>query len=600
MKQPLAKKTSRRQMFKQIGQAGLGLATITVIGLASRNNWLESVFGQAPSLSALPSFRLREISRQAKMAVTHQKVLLDHQIDNVMPWMSSVGAAVSAADYNNDGLIDIFVSSSGRNAPCHLFRNNGDGTFTDVAEQAGIAHLNQEGGVMDAVWGDFNNDGWPDLYIVKWSAPNRLFRNNGDGTFTDITTSSRTGYRGNGNAAIWFDYNGDGLLDLYIGNYFRPENDLWHLHTTRIFHNDFEHARNGGPNVLYRNNGDGTFTDVAHELGVDDTGWTLDVGACDLFQTGYMDLYLANDFGQDILYKNNGDGTFTNITAHALPIDTRKGMSVDFADLEGDGYPSIYVSNITKSGYLVEGNFLWHNNRDGTFTDHAPLLGVDKAGWSWGAKFVDLDNDGEMEIIVLNGFVSAGPGDYWFELGTMATTPDLVIDDARNWPPIGDKSISGYEQSALFVKQDNRYINIAEQAGLTDLYDGRGLCLADFDNDGLPELFVANQGQPFQLYKNEPVQRNHWLGLRLIGTGRSNRDAIGARLTISAGGRRRVKWVDPGSGFASQSDRRLIFGLGTLTHIDSLEIRWPDGRRETTSNLPIDRYHTLKEGEVTQ
>jgi len=164
MKQPLAKKTSRRQMFKQIGQAGLGLATITVIGLASRNNWLESVFGHAPSLSALPSFRLRELSRQAKMAVTHQKVLLDHQIDNVMPWMSSVGAAVSAADYNNDGLIDIFVSSSGRNAPCHLFRNNGDGTFTDVAEQAGIAHLNQEGGVMDAVWGDFNNDGWPDLY----------------------------------------------------------------------------------------------------------------------------------------------------------------------------------------------------------------------------------------------------------------------------------------------------------------------------------------------------------------------------------------------------------------------------------------------------
>ncbi len=421
------KGTSRRQMFKYIGQAGLGIATISAIGLASRSNWFAKLLNGASQAPTFPAFRLQELSHKAGVAVTHQKVLLDHQLDNIMPWMASVGAAVAAADYNNDGFIDVFVSSSGRNTPCHLFRNNHDGTFTDVAVQAGIADLNREGGVMDAVWGDFDNDGWPDLYIVKWSAPNRLFRNNHDGTFTDVTRESGTGDIANGNAAIWFDYNGDGLLDLYVGNYFPTGADLWNLHTTKIMHNDFEHARNGGPNVLYRNNGDGTFTNVAPQLGVDDTGWTLDVGACDLFNTGHMDLYLANDFGQDMIYKNNGNGTFTNITAHALPIDTRKGMNVDFADLDGDGYPDIYVSNITKPGYLVEGNFLWRNNRDGTFTDQAPALGVDQAGWSWAAKFVDLDNDGEMEIVVLNGFVSAGPGDYWFQLGTMATTPGLVI-----------------------------------------------------------------------------------------------------------------------------------------------------------------------------
>jgi enediyne biosynthesis protein E4 len=451
--------------------------------------------------------------------------------------------------------------------------------------------------VMDAVWGDFDNDGWTDLYIVKWSAPNHLFRNNRDGTFSDITHASGTGYRGNGNSAIWFDYNGDGLLDLYIGNYFRPENDLWDLTTTHIMHNDFEHARNGGPNVLYRNNGDGTFTNVAPELGVDDRGWTLDVGACDLFNTGHMDLYLANDFGQDMIYKNNGNGTFTNVTSHALPVDTRKGMSVDFADLDGDGYPDIYVANITKPGYLVEGNFLWKNNRDGTFTDHAAALGVDNGGWGWGAKFVDLDNDGEMEIVALNGFVSAGSGDYWFELGTMATTPGIIVEDAHNWPPIGSKSISGYETSRLFVKQGDHYTDIAQEAGLTDLYDGRGLCIADFDNDGLPELFVASQGAPFLVYKNVPAQHNHWIGLRLIGTGRSNKDAIGARLTLTAGTRQWVKWVDPGSGFASQSDRRIIFGLGHLTAIDTLEIRWPDGHIEQLPSLPVDRYHTLQEGE---
>jgi len=592
------KPTSRRQMLKYTAQAGLGLVAVGALGLASRSDWLGKLISLQQKSTGLPSFRLRDISHQAGVAVTHQKVLLDHKLDNIMPWMASVGAAVSAADYNNDGFIDVFVSSSGHNTACHLFRNNGDGTFTDVAAQAGVADLNREGGVMDAVWGDFDNDGWPDLYVVKWSAPNQLFRNNRDGTFTDITGSSGTGYRGNGNAAIWFDYNEDGQLDLYIGNYFRPENDLWHLHTTHIMHDDFEHARNAGPNVLYRNNGDGTFTNVAPQLGVDDRGWTLDVGACDLFNTGHMDLYLANDFGQDMIYKNNGDSTFTNVTTHALPIDTRKGMNVDFADLDGDGYPDIYVANITKPGYLVEGNFLWHNNRDGTFTDIAPTLWVDQGGWGWGGKFVDLDNDGVMEIVALNGFVSAGSGDYWFQLGTMATTPGIVIDDSRNWPPIGNDSISGYEHSRLFAKQGDHYVDIAEEAGMTDLYDGRGLCIADYDNDGFPELFVANQGAPFLLYKNYPQQRNHWLGLRLIGTGRSNRDAIGARVTVTAGGHRRVKWVDPGSGFASQSDRRLVFGLGALKSIDTIEIRWPDGRVEYAKGLPTDRYHILREGEV--
>lgn len=594
------KPKNRRQMLKYMAQAGFGIVAVAAIGLVGRTNWIGKLVSPQQNSRRWPAFQLRDISRRAEVAVTHHKVLLDHKLDNIMPWMASVGAAVSAADYNNDGFIDVFVSSSGRDTPCHLFRNNGDGTFTDVADRAGIADLNQEGGVMDAVWGDFDNDGWPDLYVVKWSAPNQLFRNNHDGTFTDVTASSGTGYQGNGNAAIWFDYNEDGLLDLYIGNYFRPEDDLWHLQTTRVMHNDFEHAHNGGPNVLYRNNGDGTFTNVAPQLGIDDTGWTLDVGACDLFNTGHMDLYLANDFGQDMIYKNNGNGTFTNITSHTIPIDTRKGMNVDFADLDGDGYPDIYVSNITKPGYLVEGNYLWHNNRDGTFTDYAPRLGVDQCGWSWGAKFVDLDNDGEMEIVVLNGFVSAGSTDYWFELGTMATTPGIVIDDARNWPPIGNDSISGYEPSRLFIKQGDQYLDIAQQAGLTDLYDGRGLCLADYDNDGLPELFVANQGQPFLLYKNQPQLRNHWIGLRLIGTGRSNRDAIGARVTLTAGGRRWVKWVDPGNGFASQSDRRLVFGLGQIKQIDTIEIHWPDGHIEQAKGLAIDTYHMLQEGEVTR
>jgi ASPIC and UnbV./FG-GAP repeat. len=593
---------NRRQILKYIAQSGIGLGVVGALGIANQTGWpgqlIEAASSSTDDMQRYPAFQLQEISQKAGIAVKHSKVLLDHKLDNIMPWMASVGAAVAAVDYDNDGFIDVFVSSSGKDSQCHLFHNNGDGTFTDVAPQAGVADLNREGGVMDAVWGDFDNDGWPDLYIVKWSAPNRLFRNNRNGTFTDITASSGTGDTGNGNAAIWFDYNNDGLLDLYVGNYFPPV-DLWHLKTTKIMHNDFEKARNGGRNVLYHNNGDGTFTNVAPKLGIDDPGWTLDVGACDLFNTGQMDLYLANDFGQDIIFKNNGDGTFTDVTKRALPIDTRKSMNVDFADLDGDGYPDIYVANITKQGYLVEGNFFWRNNRDGTFTDQATEKRVADGGWGWGAKFVDLDNDGEMEIVALNGFVSAGSKDYWFYLGTMATTPDIIIDDARNWPVIGDMSISGYERSRLYLKQGEQYTDIAHQAGLDDLFDGRGLCIADYDNDGLPEMFVANQGASLLLYKNHPQQRNHWLGLKLIGAGRSNRDAIGARVTVTVGQRHWVEWVDPGSGFASQSDRRLIFGLGAHSSIDALEIRWPSGRVEKFQQIAINQYHTIKEGEQT-
>lgn len=590
---------TRRKLLTQILQASVGVGTAGALLLAHQTGAIDALaqftVPAAPKKSN-PMFQLRDIAKQAGVQATHHKVLLDKKLDNIMPWMASVGAAAAAADYNNDGLVDVFVSSSGHNTLCHLYRNNGDGTFTDVAETAGVANLNEEGGVMDAVWGDFDNDGWPDLYVVKWSAPNRLFHNNHDGTFTDITASSGTGDISNGNAAIWFDYNGDGLLDLYIGNYFRPDSNLWHLHSTVIMHDDFENARNAGPNVLYRNNGNGTFTNVAHELGVDDTGWTLDVGACDLFNTGHMDLYLANDFGQDIIFKNNGNGTFTNVTKSALPIDTRKGMNVDFADLDGDGYPDIYVANVTQPGYLVEGNFLWHNNQDGTFVNKGADLGIADGGWGWGAKFVDLDNDGEMEIVAANGFVSAGPKDYWYYLGTMATTPGLIVSDASHWPPIGNMSISGYQPSRLFVKEGTQYKEIAVDAGMTDRYDGRGVCVADFDNDGLPELFIANQGAPLTLYKNYPARKNHWLGLQLIGQGKNNRDAIGTRVTITAGGRRYVKWVDPGSGFASQSDRRLIFGLGSHSTLDAIEIRWSDGHVEHLSSLPTDRYHTITQG----
>jgi hypothetical protein len=210
---------TRRNFLMQVLRASAGIGTAGALLLVRQTGVINAITQLASPKStkkSYPMFQLRDIAKQAGVQATHHKVQLDKKLDNIMPWMASVGAAAAAADYNNDGLTDVFVSSSGRNTPCHLYKNNGDGTFTDVAEAAGVANLNAEGGVMDAVWGDFDNDGWTDLYIVKWSAPNQLFRNNRDGTFTNITESSGTGDVSNGNAAIWFDYNGDGLLDIVI------------------------------------------------------------------------------------------------------------------------------------------------------------------------------------------------------------------------------------------------------------------------------------------------------------------------------------------------------------------------------------------------
>jgi hypothetical protein len=577
-------------MLKGVVVVVLTLAAVLVVqGLRQANH-------TGPSLD----FSFTDIAAEAGVANVHSKVLLDAKVSNLMPWLSSVGAAVAAADYNNDGWIDFYVTNSGRNAQNRLYRNNGNGTFTDTASAAGVADLNQEGGCMDAVWGDYDNDGWSDLYVVKWSASNRLFRNLGNGSFEDVTEKARVGYRGNGNGAMFFDYDNDGRLDIYIANYFPPQFDLWHLETTRIMHNDFETARNGGPNVLYHNNGDGTFSDVSAKLGVDDPGWSLDIGAGDINDDGWVDFYVANDFGPDKLFLNNGagmlgDSAFIDISRVAHGLDTRKGMNVDFGDYDNDGWFDIYVTNITKPGYLEEGNMLWHNNGDGTFRDVGLQSGVADGGWGWAAKFFDANNDGWLDLVALNGFVSAGPDDYWYDLGTMATTPSYDVTDTANWPAIGNKSFSGYERTRLFVNRGNgTFQDLAEPAGITDLYDGRGVAVADIDNDGAPDLFVANQGQKACLYRNRITDNSHWLGLRLIGV-RSNRDAIGARVTLRVGDQKQVRIVDGGNGFASQSDRRVLFGLKDKSRVDEIEIRWPSGHVHRLHDLTVNRYMTIRE-----
>jgi tetratricopeptide (TPR) repeat protein len=608
-----------------------------------------------------------DITDRAGVRHRHYKCVLDEKLNNIMAWMASVGSSVAAADYDNDGDIDLYVTNSRIGKPNRLFRNNGDATFVDVAEEAGVASTNDEtlifniptafqkdldnrvfsdrfldelsahgisisqdgaisilergkkwrlvdpgqlytvtkgendlqvyenrGASMDAVWGDYNNDGHLDLYITKWGW-NVLYRANGDGTFSDVTDEAGVGDRGNGNAAIWFDYNDDGYLDLYIGNYFRNVH-LWSLKDPHQMHEDFETARDAGPNVLYRNNGDGTFTDVSRELGVDDTGWTLDVGAADYDNDGDQDLALANDFGQDRVYRTNADGTFTNVTDHAIGWDTHKGMNIEFGDYNNDGWLDLYIANIWTKEYVQEGNQLYRNMGDGTFSDVSFETNVYDGGWCWAGRFWDFDNDGDLDLMVANGYISGEKDhEYFTDLAIEVTKPGFNPRDAQMWPDLGNKTFAGYEPSRVWRNEGNEvFTEVAAELGLDDIGDGRGLAIADFDNDGDLDVYISNQGQESVLYRNDLGNQNNWLQVELTGTN-CNRDAIGTRITVVSGDLSQIRELEGGNGDHSQCPYRMHFGLGQSDMIDYLEIRWPTGYVERFENLEVNKLLTFTE-----
>jgi hypothetical protein len=497
----------------------------------------------------------------------------------------TMGPGCAFLDYDGDGWMDVYIVNSGpadfytpkaplRNA---LYRNNRDGTFTDVTEKAGVA-----GGTfgMGVAVGDYDNDGRPDLFVTGYGRC-ILYHNNGDGTFTDVTDKAGLAAPGWTTSAVWFDYDNDGRLDLFVCSFvefgvgktvFCGDNKLGRRYycIPRVF--------KPTPSLLFHNNGDGTFTEVSKGTAIAKAmGKALGVVATDINNDGLMDLFVANDTVQNFLFANRGKGNWDEIglvseVGYSANGQPRSGMGVDAADVDFDGYSDLFVANVDNEMFS-----LYRNNRDESFSDVANTHGIGQATRTlsgWGLKFFDYDNDGNVDLFLANGH------------------PDDMVDSYGG-------AVRYREPLLLFHGDGTRLRNVSAVAGpvFTKAFAARGLAVGDYDNDGAVDVLIGNNGGPTVLLKNRAAAGRHWVGLHLEGTS-CNRDAIGARITWSVGGVVRSRLKTAGGSYLSSHDPREVLGLGTAASLDFLEIQWPapSTRRERIEKVPIDRYLRVVEG----
>jgi hypothetical protein len=480
----------------------------------------------------------------------------------------------------NSGPCDFWTPSKPlRNALC---RNNRDGTFTDVTEKAGVVG----GGYgMGAAVGDYNGDGFPDLYVTQYGR-SILYRNNGDGTFTDVTEKAGVAAPGWASSAVWFDYDNDGKLDLFVCRFVdfsKLKHHACHAPNTPSLAgvNEYCYPRifDPMPSWLFHNNGDGTFTDVSRQAGItENPGKSWGAVATDINNDGHLDLFVANDTTANFLFANRGGKKFEEIgftagVAYGPGGKARSGMGVDSADFDQDGWMDLFVTNLDHEFYG-----LYRNRRDESFDDKASATGIARASQmmsGWGLKFFDYDNDGLLDLLVANGH------------------PDDLIDKVN-------PGVTYSEPLLLFQNTGTGLKNISADCGplFSKLLSARGLATGDFDNDGAVDVLISvNDGAPV-LLRNEAARENHWLGIKLVGK-KSNPDAVGARISCQAGDLKQSRMRVGGGSYLSSHDPRIVLGIGKREKIDSLEIKWPlpGGAAQRFTNLPIDRYITIVEGE---
>src|SRR6185295_6617621 len=488
-------------------------------------------------------------------------------------------------DFDNDGWMDIYLVNSGpsdfyapktpiRNA---LYRNNHDGSFTDVTEKAGVACGQMGNFGMGAAAGDFDGDGWQDLYVTNYGR-NVLFRNNGNGTFSDVTDRAGVAAPNWSTCATWWDYDNDGKLDLFVSSF------VQYSGTGTVFCGDNRIGRRyycvprifkPRPSYLFHNDGDGKFTDVSKESGIAAAlGKSFGAVATDINNDGLIDLFVANDTVANFMFVNKGKGKFEEIglasgVAYSDSGSPRSGMGVDAADYDGDGWQDLFVANIDQELFS-----LYQNQKDLTFIDKPGEIGqATRLLSGWGLKFFDYDNDGDPDLILANGH------------------PDDMVE-------IQSLKVKYREPLVMFENVDGKFKNVTAQSGevFKKDFSARGLSVGDYDNDGDLDVLIINNGEPPVLLKNEGGNRNNWLGLQLVAT-KSNSAGTGATITWQAGGVKRSRLRTAGGSYLASHDPRELLGLGTAKRIESVEIRWPSGKVDKLQNLPINSYLKVIEGE---
>jgi enediyne biosynthesis protein E4 len=501
--------------------------------------------------------------------------------------IETMGSGCAWIDYDQDGLLDLYLVNGAATrvyTPTHplrsaLYHNNGDGTFTDVTDKARVGAEGLFG--MGVAVGDYDNDGFPDLLVLGYGRC-ILYHNNGNGTFSDVTARAGVANPSRwASSAAWFDYDNDGCLDLVIANYidWSPDRNFWcgeHGPGLRSYCHPDDY--NGEPPTLYHNNGDGTFTDVSQKSGLGlKRGNGLGVVTFDYDDDGWQDVFIANDSMANFLFHNNRDGTFREVgysagvavSADGLP---EAGMGTDAADTTGDGRMDLIVTHLDSQ--LAR---LYRNMGDGTFDDDTLQSQLGYATFhmsGFGAKFMDYDNDGALDIFVANGH---------------------VLDNIERY----NSAVHYAEPKLMFRNLGNgRFENVSENLGSDFLLPrvSRGAAVADFDNDGDLDILVNNNGEVPQLLRNDGGNANHWIEIFLIGT-KSNRDGVGARVRLRSGNLALYDQKKGGMSYQSAQDPRLHFGLGDRRLVDEIQIVWPSGSTTKLQNIRADQFVTIQEEE---
>jgi hypothetical protein len=553
--------------------------------------WMET-----PALLAVPTATAEEPSRVTLIDIAKQAGLNAPNVWGGIKQKKYIvevkGSGLAFFDYDNDGWIDIYLTNGVRfeetytpkSAPIqHLYRNNRDGTFTDVTEKAGLARTGWGTGVAI---GDYDNDGWDDLFCSYWGH-NILWHNNGDGTFTDVTKKAGLGEERVrwGTGSTFLDYDRDGFLDIFVSNYIELDikkvpapGQAGYCQWKGIPVMCGPHGLPGGMNILYHNNGDGTFTDVSEKAGVLKPGprYSITAVSYDFDNDGWPDIYVAVDSMPSILFHNNHDGTFTDVAvaagcAYSEEGQEQSGMGVGVGDYDCNGWFDIFKTNFSD-----DTPDLYRNNGDGTFTNVTFVsgFGVNTQYVCWGAGFMDYDNDGWTDVFNVTGHVYPEVESY--HLDAHFLSPRLVYRNLGN----------------------GKFRDVSKDMGpgVNALYSSRGCAFGDFDNDGDIDVLILNMNDYPTLLRNDGGNKDNWIKIKLLGA-KCNRTAIGARVRVMTGKHAQMDEVHSGTSVMSQSDLRLHFGLGQVKQIDLIEVKWPTSQKiEKFTNIEANQFLTIKEG----